>query len=395
MIRPIIRWFRPVMPPRWAVVLVLFWLLFIEGLNLWFWYWFGRGDDSNELLKMRDGAAIAVMVLYGAFRVVAFHPFWRRTYREWLTLAPWNSRKPLPLGPIHLVPQDLAVLILVMLALHGTEAGRISVLFGFLLSYLVFLGASFWATGPWWMGYLVVFSLGMVVRLMPIPWLALALLVAVYFVAWKGLRMALARFPWPQWELYESVERSFTATSRQRRDPFKATKRGLGWPYDQLRAQQTSFCIPRRDALLVPLLAGWCVYAVAAAQPDPREGSQMSFVLFLAVLIGSCMFRFFRYAIEHRPPISIFGRIATGRLIIPGYDRILAAPLCMLVVGAISPIALRDVGMSDVIAFPISISVSLVLLIAMNMGPSYERWRLTGHHRIAPQYGGNQEFVRL
>ncbi len=391
MIRPIIRWFRLVMPPRWVVVLVLFTLLSIEGLHLWAWYWIGVSGGITEL---RDNTAVGLMVLYGAFRVVAFHPIWRRTYREWLALIPWDSRKPLLLGPIHLVTQDLAVLMLVMLALYGTEIGRMYVAFAFLLSYLIVLSASFWATGPWWMGYLVVFGLGLAVRFTQSPLLASAVLVAMYFVAWKGLRMALARFPWPLGELFEAVERSVSVTARQRRDPFKATKRGLGWPYDQLRAyRQTSFRIPRRDTLLVPLLAGWCVYAVVAAQPDPREGSQMSFVLFLTVLVGCCMFRFLRYVIEHRPPISIFGRIATGRLIIPGYDRILAAPLCMLVVGAISPIALRAVGMSDAIAFPISIS--LVLLIAMNMGPSYERWRLTGHHRIAPQYNGNQEFVRL
>lgn len=381
MIRPIIRWFRPVMPPRWVIVLVLCVFLFIEGLHLWLWYRFG--------VELRDDTALRVMVLYGAFRAIAFHPFWRRTYRKWLTLAPWSSRKPLPLGPIHLVPQDLVVLILVMLVLHDTGIGRISVVFGFLFSYLIFLGVSFWGTGPWWMGYLVVFCLGMVVRLMPIPWLALALLVAVYFVAWKGLRMALARFPWPQWEIYEAVERSFSVTSRQRRDPFKATKRGLGWPYDQLRAQRTSITIPRRDALLVPLLVGWCVYAVSAA----KSGSEFSFALFVAILFLSCMIRFFRYTIEHWPPISIFGRIATGRLIIPGYDRILVAPLCMLVVGIISPIALHAVGVSDVVAF--TISISLVLLIAMNMGPSYERWRLTGHYRMTFQYNNKQEFVQL
>jgi hypothetical protein len=41
------------------------------------------------------------------------------------------------------------------------------------------------------------------------------------------------------------------------------------------------------------------------------------------------------------------------------------------------------------------VAVAAVLLVALNMGPSLGRWRLTGHHRIAATGVAGQECVRL
>ena len=127
---------------------------------------------------MRDGLAAVIMAAYGVFRVAAFHPVFRPKYRGWLEQTPWTGRKPLPLGPIHLVWQDVVVLGIVVLALHGTPLGRLWAPWAFLLAYLGTLGVSFWLTGPWWMGYLVLFGLGLAVRLAVEPLVALAALAA-------------------------------------------------------------------------------------------------------------------------------------------------------------------------------------------------------------------------
>ena len=164
------------------------------------------------------------MAAYGVFRVAAFHPVFRPKYRGWLEQTPWTSRKPLPLGPIHLVWQDVLVLGIVVLALHGTPLGRVWASWAFLLAYLGTLGVSFWLTGPWWMGYLVLFGLGLAVRLVVEPLVALAALVPIYAIAMLGRNMALARFPWHESKIVEAMRRQFRPNSATRR------KSTLGWP---------------------------------------------------------------------------------------------------------------------------------------------------------------------
>ena len=105
------------------------------------------------------------MAAFGVFRAAAFHPLFRSKYRALARTDAVDGRKPLPLGPIHLVWQDAVVLGIVMLALHGTLLGRVWALGAFLLAYVGTLGVSFWLTGPWWMGYIVLFGLGLSIRL--------------------------------------------------------------------------------------------------------------------------------------------------------------------------------------------------------------------------------------
>ena len=92
--------------------------------------------------------------------------------------------------------------------------------------------------------------------------------------------------------------------------------------------------------------------------------------------------RFATYIWNYRPPISLWGRIWTGRWIIPGYDQMLAAPVCALIVGVLLPFLLDYWGAPPEYFFPLSLTV--VLLIVLEMGPSLNRWQLTGNHRIVP-----------
>ena len=81
------------------------------------------------------------------------------------------------------------------------------------------------------------------------------------------------------------------------------------------------------------------------------------------------------------PPISIFGRIATGRLIIPGYDNVLIAPLAAFI-ASLSVRYLLILGMPPPLAF--AITTFLILLPFLMFGPSLWRWHLVGTHRIVP-----------
>ena len=106
-----IRWLRVTWPPGWALALAaLLWagfdggsLLLERGLGIPYY----TMDSVKEVIL---GVASLLAAGCATFRVAAFHPAFRPGYRQWLCDTPWTSRKPLPLGPIHLVPQDVLLI---------------------------------------------------------------------------------------------------------------------------------------------------------------------------------------------------------------------------------------------------------------------------------------------
>ncbi len=64
-------------------------------------------------------------------------------------------------------------------------------------------------------------------------------------------------------------------------------------------------------------------------------------------------------------PLTLFGRIVTGRLIIPGYDYVMLAPAAALPVAALLPIGLAAVGLPWPVILSVTVGVSLsIVLIA-------------------------------
>ena len=109
-----------------------------------------------------------------------------------------------------------------------------------------------------------------------------------------------------------------------------------------------------------------------------------AFFIRLLVYIGPC-----------RPPISLWGRIMTARWIIPGYDCVFVAPLCTLLVALIGLAVgiVADPAYWGTVVYPLTMAAALI--VALNMGPSLARWRLTGHHRIAPWPVNDPQRVKL
>ncbi|HUG89574.1 MAG TPA: hypothetical protein VML55_01990 [Planctomycetaceae bacterium] len=92
-----------------------------------------------------------------------------------------------------------------------------------------------------------------------------------------------------------------------------------------------------------------------------------------------------RYVDGHAPPISLRGRVGTGRLIVPGYDRVLLAPAVAALAGAGIPFAFRMAGWD--LQIGLAISTAATLLAILSLGPTLEEWRLTGNHRIVAGFG--------
>lgn len=388
MIRSAVNWFRPVMPPAWVVGVFVFAYLFVGGFGLWVVYGLGLSDEAEAMLRVGNAVAGIGAAAFALFRVCYLHPLFRADYRRWLAQTPWTSRRPLPAGPVHLVPQDLVVLGILVLPFHDLWPGVLLVPALFLAVYLGMLCVTFWLTGPRWMGYALAFGMGLVGRLAVAPAAAMALLVLLYPLALFGLRLALARFPWKMPEPWESLALAYRLKSQPGGRPL------LGWPWDSLRADRAGAPVNRRDALLAPLLVGWWVYAIVATTPDPEVQRKLSTMILVGTAVLSFFGRIALYLPGHCQPISLWGRIRTGRWVLPGYDKVLVAPVLALLlpilVAALS-VALR-LGSPEIV---IPVGVTVILLVALNMGPSLARWRLTGRHRIGPMPASSQEVVRL
>jgi hypothetical protein len=98
----------------------------------------------------------------------------------------------------------------------------------------------------------------------------------------------------------------------------------------------------------------------------------------------ACGLRMLVFWINHRPPISVLGRLATFRWVIPSYDRAFAAPLAgMLVLWGFADLVLLRRGPPSLAG--VSLLLTAALLVAFLPGPSLRTWALTSECRIVAQ----------
>ena len=189
-----------------------------------------------------------------------------------------------------------------------------------------------WA--PRGLGYAVAAGLLAMVAVAVRPERACLIAVPTYLVAWAGLRYSLAQLfnetengdeTW----LAQYIEHNMTARSEHvPAGPLE------GWPFGYLSPKPPAAGLPPFDAVCLSLLAGWAMYCVSTLIIDPllqfRAGS-VDFWLMRVIATGVSyavvVFRLAAYCGPYRPPIAFLGRLTTGRLIIPRYDVVLAAPI--------------------------------------------------------------------
>ncbi len=373
-----IRWVRVVLPS--LGYLVLYAILYGSGAAFVLgveWYYNVRLPEELRH-RLTTFVLIIAATCYAVWRAAGFHPLFNPQYSKWLAATPWTSLKPLPLGPVHLVAQDVLILGSAVLAawFYG-DAWALYVPALFLGSYAAILGGTLFFTGEWPWGYAVTFQLGLLVLLWDDLLVCTCGALVTCAVANLGLRRSLTRFPWDvKWY------REMKGTWLSRNSSESIDCGSLGWPFGKLapKIPGHEFHIPWHQAFLIGLSVGWVFFVAASRIPAPEERRKFLSAIWAFVLLLGPSFRLIRYTIYHRPPISFLGRLATGRWIIPGYDRILVAPLLALAFGvALVPICFQ-VGLDSLLAYPMAIGT--FLFICLGMGPSLETWRLTGNHRI-------------
>ena len=388
MIRSTVRWIRAVLPPWWAVLGFLLFYLIVEGLYLWIAWLFGFREAEEQFRQMRQTTVGFGCAGYGLFRFGVFHPLFRPDYRRWLEVMPWTSDKPLPMGPIHVVPQDLVVLGTMWLLMHDPEFAFQIVCLSFLVPYLILSCVSLRATGLTWTAYGLAFGLGLVARMAAKPYLAVGVAaVLLYPLALAGLRTSLRRFPWDGLNDWERALSQFKSKQRE----LRAAE--LGWPLDRLKPALPKLPFGRTDGVLFSLLVGWVVYSAMGPHVEMQQRYAALGPLYGAVFVGCVLGRLFLYCQHHWPPISLWGRIRTFRWIVPGYDKVFVAPICTLIVNVLIWATVVGLDVRADVAMPIGIS--LMLLVTLNMGPSVTAWQFTGGHRLAPGLVKDPRFVQL
>jgi len=393
MIRAAAGWMRLTLPPTGILVGCLLLYGFIEAIFFYFWVVWGLGvtEGGQQILDVRDGAAAACGVAYGAYRVMAFHPVFRPVYRGWLQFTPWTSEKPLPAGPIHLVLQDVVLIAVVILMLHHSRHAVWIVPSAMLAGYLAALSVAFLVTGLEGTCYALAFGLGLAIRLAPDPYAALGVLVLLYPLAYRGLRSSLARFPWPEFLAWGTFWSSFNKPIATRRP------QGLGWPFDRLQPKPLdagpSFVRSPVRALLLSLLIGWHLHAAMCHVSDSPGDEPFVVMFYFYLCVAAIAVRLYVYLWYHRPPISILGRILALRWIIPGFDQVLGVPMLAVIAMVGVPWLIAMTGLP--ISIVMGMSLSLVLFICLAGPPSLQHWHLTGSHRIVPGPSNQRELERL
>jgi hypothetical protein len=372
MLRRFRTWLRDVFPAEFAIAGVLT-LFAISAVFSLIRVQLGIHQPWAPLETTAVLSAWVGAVLYAAFRVYYFHPVENRPYGTWLAGSPWRFPDRLPLGPLHCAWQDAFVIGLLTLIVPS-DYSRLAIPTLFLFGYAICHVYSLARLEIYWPGYIVLFLSGCLLLRVEEPWwrfIWTALMVpAVIF----GVQELIRRFP------FSDAERDWLRLT-SKAEPETVMPPTAGWPVPPARIERWSWSISHANAALMAAIAGWLLFCVAERfqeVPNFRDG-MLKVLTFISV---ACVAgRLGIYTIGYAPPISLLGRLATGRVVIPHYDSVFVAPLVAAATAWWLPTFCEFLGLPPVIYMPLVCGI--VLWLSLALPPRREDWHLTGHHRIA------------
>lgn len=357
-----------------------FWLL--ELLDP---YPVGNLSDLPEFMNFRastlGGILGAAAGLHALVRLWRFHPACHRAYADWLKSSPWTADKPLPLGPIHPVWQDAMVIgVLTAIAAWHAQANPALPVKIFGLAYLggmTFLLANIrgWSScvvlGFLWPALLVLPGVEGVS--------AMVIIAAMIVVVWYEHRKSLRAFPWEN--LIKATRPDDSILQMELRigglsgTPATGSGTNVGWPFQVLSPKAEYRGISTLNSFLLSLLIGWwsfCFIKRLDAEPHPE------LILFFALIAAAC--RLTIYCPRLAPSFNLWGRITSGKIIVPGFDKVLLTPLAAVLLAIIGGMIIRRSGSW----YPVVESgvIGLILYVLLSGGPRLRNWTLTGRHRF-------------
>lgn len=351
----------------------LFWM-FDLGLALAFGWDVARVDQGKRHVLF--GLLVSVgLGLLGYIGVRTRHPAADGAYRQWLELSPWDHRLPLPLGrPLLPWREVISVLFAISLVLFdlwmmGIPQKRLLFVPAwmgmlYVLGTAIGAGVAFLQCGQFAQAWIVAALAPLVLPSILRPDLLLPLCAVLMVVVWSGVRGSLRRYPWPVEEL--------------RND------KGLGWTFTRLGPVRHAPSMPRGFGTAAALMVGWWMFVILSVRDgvarDPSTHDEMAgFCIFFAGL-AACV-RIGIYCTEHFWPLGPIARLRTGRVVIPDYDKVFITPAMAILAGVFVPGIFESFGLSP--AITLGLTLSTILSLSTELGPTMLNWRMTGSHAIS------------
>lgn len=351
-------------------------------------------SGAREILNLRAAILGGAAGLYAAYRLWRFHPACNPAYAWWLRLTPWTADKPLPLGPVLLVWQD-AVVVGVLVAIAAWHAHINPVLPAAIFGLVYFGGLTLLLaiTHRWWSCLLLGFLWPALMLPVFEGFPVVALVAAIILVAWIGHRKSLRAFPWqfqskpnrPAGSILE-MELNVPGLGADSGTP---TSANIGWPFTALSPKLQSRPVSVTTSLSLSALFGWWTYCVMIqlhAEPTPG--------LILIFALPAALVRLVIYGSNVVPPFGLWGRVASGRIVIPGYDKVFLTPLAVVLLAILGVLTVSRSGTW----YPVVESgfFALTWLVLLSGGPTLQSWILTGQHRfrVPARLRANRRWLR-
>ncbi|MEO1237635.1 MAG: hypothetical protein AAFX76_12680 [Planctomycetota bacterium] len=427
----------PLRIPRLRWVPVAVFAALYAGSYGYEWVLLESGDSAVAIVVrffLVSGTALA----YGFQRARGTHPLSRPGYAGWLATTPWTSSRPLPFGPVLLTWFDAAVvgvlggLLVIGVTVTGSgplagggsgggsgggEVELIEGVVGSLWAVSQTLGGWGAPWVPWWLfatGWVSVLFLGghvfpALAQLRGRPWERRAVLALVPFTVspsvdlLQALAALVAATAVNQWGQRRVLERLPYDEVGMDKDPAE----DLAQQAEALTGSTFGGVGPRSNepppgvaALLANrAIVSWWLWTVADIGLASRGGAagfaqvlvdgwgealagetMAPLVLWWVWVAALTIGRIGKYRGGFGPPISLKGRLRTGRLVLPRYDQVWLGPLALIVTGEVGPGVLVAAGL-PMAAVP-GAGVFLLLVVLRFFPPSLETWRYTGQHHV-------------
>ena len=163
----------------------------------------------------------------------------------------------------------------------------------------------------------------------------------------------------------------------------------LGWPFLWLSPKLECNSVSTSNSFFVSALISWWTYCAIVGFEIPS--SPAAILVFSAF---AALARFAIYCSGLEPSFNLWGRLVTGRIIVPGFDQVVVTPLVVLALAIAGGVVIRHSGSWYPMASAGVVGLSCFALLAG--GPTMREWLLTGQHRYRPpaRLGANKQLLR-
>ena len=170
-----------------------------------------------------------------------------------------------------------------------------------------------------------------------------ALIALIIVVIELGHRKSMRAFPWmPAINFTEPAVPLLQRNIRiefLKSAPSMKNSSDVGWPYLALSPKLCGKPISRGATLMLGALAGWWSFCIMEAAHDQLSAEVI--VLFAVFAAGM---RLAIYCAGLAPAFNLWGRIASGRTLMPGFDKVFVTPLATVAVAILGGIIIKHSG---------------------------------------------------